>query len=74
MQLDSEAFPTKEIEDLCNECAESISDNGGFFSRSYRLINKFAFTDKNHIIQESLKKLKRIFDPDNILNKGQLVF
>lgn len=74
MQLDSEAFPTKEIEDLCNECAEAIRDNGGFFSRSYRLINKFAFTDKNLVVQESLKKLKRIFDPDNILNKGQLIF
>ena len=59
---------------ICREIAQLVSKEGGFFSRSYSLINNIAFSENNKILQESLKKLKRIFDPDGILNKGQLVF
>ena len=62
------------VTNIIKECAEFISNNGGFFSRSYKLINEFAFNDNNLVVQESLRKVKRIFDPDNILNKGELIF
>ena len=69
-----EKFPIEKVNDIIKECAKYINENGGFFSRSYKLINEYAFNDKNLVVQESLHKLKHIFDPDNILNKGELVF
>ena len=36
--------------------------------------NDIAFNEKNEVVQESLRKLKNIFDPDNILNRGELIF
>ena len=67
-------FSLKNVREICKEIAQFAGSNGGFFSRSYTLINNVAFTDKNEIFQEGLRKLKRIFDPDKILNKGQLIF
>ena len=60
----------KEIElDLCKKCAKVVAQDGGFFSRSYKLINDIAFNENNRVIQDDLRKLKRIF-PDIILNRG----
>jgi hypothetical protein len=67
-------YSLEKVRALCKEIGRFASLNGGFFSRSYELINNIAFTDKNQVFQEGLRKLKRIFDPDMILNKGQLIF
>lgn len=72
--LDSYEFPISKVKEISREIAGYLSEHGGFFSRSYKLINEFAFTEKNQVYQESLRKIKRIFDPDNILNRGQLIF
>jgi hypothetical protein len=58
---------------LSKEIAELAVSNGGFFSRPYRLVKELAF--KGHeVYAEGLRKIKRIFDPDGILNKGELCF
>jgi len=63
-------------EKVCNlgrEIAEFAVANGGFFSRPYKLVREFSF--KGHeVYAEGLRKLKKIFDPDTILNKGELCF
>ncbi len=64
----------EKVRAICKEIGRFAALNGGFFSRSYELINDIAFTDKNQVFQEGLRKLKRIFDPNMILNKGQLIF
>ena len=67
-------YSLERVRAVCKEIGQFAALNGGFFSRSYELINGIAFTDKNQVFQEGLRKLKRIFDPDMILNKGQLIF
>ena len=67
-------FSIEKVRGICKEIAQDIGSKGGFFSRSYSLINDVAFSSHNEVFQEGLRKLKRIFDPDNILNKGQLIF
>lgn len=53
--------------------AQYITSNGGFFSRPYKLIQEYAF--KGHEVHvDGLRRLKAIFDPDAILNKGELCF
>lgn len=56
---------------ICKEITSMAIKNGGFFSRSYKLINEFAFS-KHPVHVEALEKLKGIFDPDKILNRGEL--
>ena len=67
-------YSLEKVRGICKDIAKFAALNGGFFSRSYELINGIAFSDKNQAFQEGLRKLKRIFDPDMILNKGQLIF
>lgn len=70
----SQEFALEKVNELAKEIAKFVASNGAFFSRSYPLINDLAFSDHNEVFQEGLRKLKRIFDPDNILNQGQLIF
>ena len=66
-------YSIEKVKGICKEIAQNVASKGGFFSRSYKLINDIAFS-RDDAFAEGLKKLKRIFDPDNILNKGQLIF
>ena len=62
-----------QVSEIGKEIAEFATSNGGFFSRPYKLVKEFAF--KGHeVYAEGLRKLKKIFDPDGILNKGELCF
>ena len=70
----SQEFALEKVNELAREIAKDLASRGAFFSRSYPLINDLAFSDYNEVFQEGLRKLKRIFDPDNILNQGQLIF
>lgn len=71
---DNIQFDQENVEIIIKKLASVVSQNGGFFSRSYKLINDLAFNDKNKAVQNSLEKLKEIFDPNHILNRGQLIF
>lgn len=58
---------------LGREIAALAVSKGGFFSRPYKLVKDFAF--KGHeAYAEGLRKIKKIFDPNAILNKGELCF
>jgi hypothetical protein len=70
----SQEFTLEKVNELAREIAKYIASKGAFFSRSYPLINDLAYSDHNEVFQKGLRKLKRIFDPDNILNHGQLIF
>ena len=69
----AQEFSIEIVKSICKEIAKDVASKGGFFSRSYKLINDIAFS-RDDAFAEGLKKLKRIFDPNNILNKGQLIF
>jgi hypothetical protein len=58
---------------IAKEIAQYVVSHGGFFSRPYKLVREFAF-EGHDIYVENLRKLKAIFDPDSILNKGALCF
>ncbi len=70
---ENQDFSIEKVKEICKEIAQNVASKGGFFSRSYNLINDIAFS-RNDAFTDGLKKLKRIFDPDNIFNKGQLIF
>jgi len=51
-----------------------LMDAGAFFNRPYGLWAKEVFKRHDDSIQNALKKVKRIFDPNNVLNPGVLCF
>ncbi len=60
-------------QNIVKEIAQFAISNGGFFSRPYKLVNKFAFAG-HKVYMDGLRRIKQIFDPDEILNKGGLCF
>lgn len=52
------------------EAVEALMEAGAFFSRPYGAAEKRAFA-KNPLNLEVLKKIKRIFDPNGVLNPGR---
>lgn len=61
------------IESLADKAVKRLINKGAFFSRPYgkhaRLI-----VEKNPFFAKALKKVKAIFDPNNIMNPGKLCF
>jgi len=51
-----------------------LIDSGAFFNRPYGLWAKEVYKEHEDSTQRALKKVKRIFDPKNILNPGVLCF
>jgi len=51
-----------------------LMENGAFFSRPYGLWAKEVYTHHNLETIDALKKVKKIFDPNNVLNPGVLCF
>ncbi|MBA7665562.1 hypothetical protein ES703_73636 [subsurface metagenome] len=49
-------------------------DSGAFFNRPYGLWAKEVFKRHTDSTQTALKKVKKIFDPNNVLNPGVLCF
>jgi len=69
----ADAGEAQRVRDLTVQATKTLMDNGAFFSRPYgesaRLImNRDAATI------EVLKKLKKIFDPNDVMNPGKLCF
>jgi hypothetical protein len=58
---------------LTTEGASNLANLGGFFSRPYGPWSKIAY---NHaaVTADMLKKIKNIFDPNAVLNPGNLCF
>ena len=52
----------------------SLMNSGAFFNRPYGLWAKEVYKRHEDSTQTALKKVKRIFDPNNILNPGVLCF
>jgi hypothetical protein len=56
------------------ELNSQLMENGAFFSRPYGLWAKDVYKYQNSENINALKKVKKIFDPNNILNPGVLCF
>jgi FAD/FMN-containing dehydrogenase len=66
------AAETERVKRVVTEGAARLADMGAFFSRPYGPWAKVAFRhDEGTTL---LKKVKHIFDPNNVLNPGQLCF
>lgn len=61
------------VKQLFIEASETLKQKGAFFSRPYGPWANMVYAD-NAAGVAALKKLKGIFDPDNILNPGKLCF
>lgn len=60
-------------EELIDKMSEFLFERGAFFSRPYGKWAEMVYS-RNTVFTESLKKVKRIFDPNGIMNPGKLCF
>jgi len=52
----------------------NLMDSGAFFNRPYGILAKEIYKRHDDSTQNALKKVKKIFDPNNVLNPGVLCF
>ncbi len=64
----------KTIKEKILDVGNQLIDNGAFFSRPYGIWAKDVFSHHSAEIIDALKKVKKIFDPNNVLNPGVLCF
>ena len=64
---------TVRVQDLYNLARESLMNAGGFFSRPYGAWADMAYR-RDGETAAALRKVKQIFDPNNIMNAGKLCF
>lgn len=58
---------------MVKEACISIMEKGGFFTRPYGELSKIVY-ERAASYTATLKRLKKIFDPNNIMNPGKLCF
>ena len=63
-----------ELYNELNEVRTDLMKNGAFFNRPYGTWAKDVFKHQSDQTTIALKKVKKIFDPNNILNPGVLCF
>ncbi|MBI5442527.1 MAG: FAD-binding oxidoreductase [Deltaproteobacteria bacterium] len=63
----------EQVRRLAEDCAETLSRKGAFFSRPYGPWAKLAYGHRGDAT-DLLRKVKSVFDPNQILNPGQLCF
>jgi len=63
----------RETERLQLLASEELAKTGAFYSRPYGCLSDIAYARCNDTVTV-LKKVKHIFDPDHVLNRGKLVF
>jgi FAD/FMN-containing dehydrogenase len=61
------------IKQLSTEAEKKLMKAGAFFSRPYGDNARLIFNQDSSLV-EALKKVKAIFDPENIMNPGKLCF
>ncbi|MGD0229588.1 MAG: FAD-binding oxidoreductase [Syntrophorhabdales bacterium] len=61
------------IAGLCREAAKALMNEGAFFSRPYGELAPIIY-DRAAGYTIALKRVKKVFDPKNILNPGNLCF
>ena len=61
------------IGNLYAEAAQTAIDMGGYFSRPYGVVADMVY-DKAAGYTTALKKVKKLFDPNNIMSPGRLCF
>ncbi len=65
---------TMSVKEKFLEASIKLMDSGAFFNRPYGIWAKEVFKRHQDSTQIALKKVKRIFDPNNVLNPGVLCF
>ncbi|MHA1300160.1 MAG: FAD-binding oxidoreductase [Candidatus Helarchaeota archaeon] len=65
---------TSKVKKIFSELSTKLMDIGAFFNRPYGKWADEIYKRLDPEISEALKKVKGIFDPDNILNPGVLCF
>ena len=66
-------FQVDKLNRLMKDAAETLMNQGAFFTRPYGEISDMVYS-KTAGYTVALKKLKGMFDPNNILNPGNLCF
>lgn len=70
---ESNAKEVAKVQKVFMDASETLMKNGAFFSRPYGLWADMVYSRYEEGVK-ALKKLKNIFDPNNILNPGKLCF
>jgi hypothetical protein len=71
--ISDNAKEVKKVQDLFIKASEELLKQGAYFSRPYSDWANMAF-NKDMQTTNILRKIKRIFDPNNIMNPGKLCF
>jgi len=61
------------VENFFHSASETLMNMGGFFSRPYGSWADMAY-NRDAMTKDTLVKIKKIFDPNNVLNPGKLCF
>ncbi len=69
----SDAGEARRVKELAASATKTLMDNGAFFSRPYGESAR-AVMNRDAASVEVLKKLKKIFDPNEVMNPGKLCF
>ncbi|MGV9206032.1 MAG: FAD-binding protein [Promethearchaeia archaeon] len=64
----------QQIKDCYMEISKQLIENGCFFNRPYGILTDLIYENQDVLTVDVLKKVKNIFDPNNILNPGVLCF
>ena len=69
-----DAKDTENAKKLLKEGQQQLLDEGAFFSRPYGVITDSVFEKASPEMVNALQSVKKIFDPNNVLNPGTLCF
>ena len=65
---------TKKVTTLLSKGQKKLLDEGAYFSRPYGVITDTVFEEASPLTIDAMKRVKAIFDPNNVLNPGTLCF
>lgn len=62
-----------QVTELYSSAAEALLDKGAFFSRPYNMLADLVY-ERAGMYASVMKRVKKIWDPNNIMNPGKLCF
>ena len=74
VKADGGPITTPYLWKLLKEGQQQLLDEGAFFSRPYGVITDSVFKKASPEMVKALQSVKKIFDPNNVLNPGTLCF